>query len=304
MKKVIKLTESELTALVKRVIKEVAEEPIMDHAEQIAAMMFFDEGKTIPSYGEAGQKFSNQLYAAYVDTLAQFLSRDSETIKTIEKFYDNPTMKLPKFISVNVGTSHSGTGEKNAAVAQGRLDFLMGIVMKALDKLGLDSSVAKSLVITNSNAQYKPKKLNAIYDPKKVQVNKFDRFGFIAVTPLKTRGNTTAGIQQIQKGLNNASSMVNTVFVDGVDEAEVLRFIQRLETFSDIQDLSKSIGAGGKWNSLEEFLNDQLFDDPEEMRKIANHLKKLALNSQKQYDTVRLYTSPSGGFRISIGLGM
>lgn len=304
MKKVIKLTESELTALVKRVIKEVAEEPIMDHAEQIAAMMFFDEGKTIPSYGEAGQKFSNQLYAAYVDTLAQFLSRDSETIKTIERFYDNPTMKLPKFISVNVGTSHSGTGEKNAAVAQGRLDFLMGIVMKALDKLGLDSSVAKSLVVTNSNAQYKPKKLNAIYDPKKVQVNKFDRFGFIAVTPLKTRGNTTAGIQQIQKGLNNASSMVNTVFVDGVDEAEVLRFIQRLETFSDIQDLSKSIGAGGKWNSLEEFLNDQLFDDPEEMRKIANHLKKLALNSQKQYDTVRLYTSPSGGFRISIGLGM
>ncbi len=304
MKKVIKLTESELTALVKRVIKEVAEEPIMDHAEQIAAMMFFDEGKTIPSYGEAGQKFSNQLYAAYVDTLAQFLSRDSETIKTIEKFYDNPTMKLPKFISVNVGTSHSGTGEKNAAVAQGRLDFLMGIVMKALDKLGLDSSVAKSLVVTNSNAQYKPKKLNAIYDPKKVQVNKFDRFGFIAVTPLKTKGLNTSGIQGVQKGLNFASSDINNIFVDGVNEVAVLQFIKRLETFSDIQDLSKSIDAGGKWNSLEEFLNDQLFDDPEEMRKIANHLKKLALNSQKQYDTVRLYTSPSGGFRISIGLGM
>ncbi len=303
MKKVIKLTESELTALVKRVIKEVAEEPIMDHTEQIAAAMFFDEGKTIPSYGEAGQKFSNQLYAAYVDTLAQFLSRDSETIKTIEKFYDNPTMKLPKFISVNVGTSHSGTGEKNAAVAQGRLDFLMGIVMKALDKLGLDSSVAKSLVVTNSNAQYKPKKLNAIYDPKKVQVNKFDRFGFIAVTPLKTKGLNTSGIQGVQKGLNFASSDINNIFVDGVNEVAVLQFIKRLETFSDIQDLSKSIDAGGKWNSLEEFLNDQLFDDPEEMRKIANHLKKLALNSQKQYDTVRLFSSPNG-YKISIGLGM
>ncbi len=303
MKKVIKLTESELTALVKRVIKEVAEEPIMDHTEQIAAAMFFDEGKTIPSYGEAGQKFSNQLYAAYVDTLAQFLSRDSETIKTIEKFYDNPTMKLPKFISVNVGTSHSGTGEKNAAVAQGRLDFLMGIVMKALDKLGLDSSVAKSLVVTNSNAQYKPKKLNAIYDPKKVQVNKFDRFGFIAVTPLKTKGLNTSGIQGVQKGLNFASSDINNIFVDGVNEVAVLQFIKRLETFSDIQDLSKSIDAGGKWNSLEEFLNDQLFDDPEEMRKIANHLKKLALDSQKQYDTVRLFSSPNG-YKISIGLGM
>ena len=35
MKKVIKLTESELTALVKRVIKEVAEEPILDNKERI-----------------------------------------------------------------------------------------------------------------------------------------------------------------------------------------------------------------------------------------------------------------------------
>jgi len=303
MKKVIKLKESELTALVKRVIKEVAEEPIMDHTEVIATAMFFDEGKTFPSYGEAGQKFTKELYAASVDVLAQFLSRDSETIKTIERFYDNPTMKLPKFISVNVGTSHSGTGEKNAAVAQGRLDFLMGIVMKALDKLGLDSSVAKSLVITNTNAQYKPTKLNSIYDPKKVKTNSFDRFGFIAVTPLKTKGNTTAGIQQIQKGLNNASSAVNTIFYDGVKEDQVLSYIQKLQSFSDIQDLSKSIDAGGKWNSLEEFLNDQLFDDAVEMRKIANHLKKLALNSQKQYDTVRLFSSPNG-FRISIGLGM
>ena len=33
---------------------------------------------------------------------------------------------------------------------------------------------------------------------------------------------------------------------------------------------------GGNWYSLEDFLNDQLFDDPEEMTTIANHLKMLA----------------------------
>ena len=302
MKKVIKLTESELTTLVKRVIKEVAEEPIMDRAEVIATAMFFDEGKTFPSYGEAGQKFTKELYAASVDVLAQFLSKDSNTLRTIEKFYNNPTMKLPKFISVNVGTSHSGTGEKNAAVAQGRIDFLMGIVMKAFDKLGLDSSVAKSLIVTNTNAQYKPKKLNQIYDPKKVKPNSFDRFGFIAVTPLNTKGNTTAGIQQIQKGLNFASSDVNNIFVDGVNEVAVVQFIKRMGSFSDIEDLSKSINAGGKWISLEDFLNDQLFDDPTEMRLIANHLKKLAVASQKQADTVRLFGS-TNGYKISIGIG-
>ena len=298
MKKTIKLTESELTALVKRILNEVAEEPIMDHTEQIATVMFFDEGKTIPSYGEGGQKFTKQLYTGSVDALAQFLSRDSSTLSTIEKFYDNPTMKLPKFISLNIGTSHSGTGEKNADVAQGRLDFLMNIVMKAFDKLGLDSSVAKSLVITNTNAKYKPNKLNQIYDPKKVKVGPFDRFGFIAVTPLKTKGNTIDGIQNIQRNLNNASSAVNTFFVDGVNETKVVFYIKRLGTFSDIEDLSKSINAGGNWNSLEDFLNDQLFDDPSEMREIAMHLQKLAIASQKQKDTVRLV-----GGKISIGLG-
>lgn len=302
MKKIIKLTESELTALVKRVIKEVAEEPIMDHAEVIAGAVFFDEGKIYPSYDSSGQRFDKEDYNNSVNDLADFLSKDSNTLRTIEKFYNNPTMKLPKFISVNVGTSHSGTGEKNAAVAQGRIDFLMGIVMKAFDKLGLDSSVAKSLIVTNTNAQYKPTKLNQIYDPKKVQVNKFDRFGFIAVTPLKTKGNTTAGIQQIQKGLNFASSDVNNIFVDGVNEEAVVQFIKRMGSFSDIEDLSKSINAGGKWVSLEDFLNDQLFDDPTEMKLIANHLKKLAVASQKQADTVRLFGS-TNGYKISIGIG-
>ena len=38
------------------------------------------------------------------------------------------------------------------------------------------------------------------------------------------------------------------------------------------------------------------------MTEIARHLQKLALASQKQKDTVRLF-SASGGLRISIGLG-
>jgi type IV secretory pathway ATPase VirB11/archaellum biosynthesis ATPase len=67
-------------------------------------------------------------------------------------------------------------------------------------------------------------------------------------------------------------------------------------------DLSNSINAGGNWMSLEDFLNDQLFDDREEMMAVASHLKKLAVRSNKQSDTVRLYTGENG-LRISIGLG-
>jgi hypothetical protein len=316
MKKVIKLTESELTtlvknvikenqltALVKRVIREVAEEPIMDPKEKIYGTVYFDEGKTFPSYDSSGQPFNKEDYNDTIEELADFLSKETNTIKTIEKFYDNPTFKIPKFISVNVGTSHSGTGEKNASVAQGRLDFLTGIVMKAFNKIGLDASVAKSFIVSNTNAQYKPTKLNPIYEPKKVRTSQFDRFGFISVTPINVKGNTTAGIQKIQTGLNSASSIINSIFlpVDGVNEIKVLNYIKGLQTFSDIQDLSNSIKAGGKWDSLEDFLNDQLFDDPKEMLEINTHLQKCAVNSGKQKNTVRL-SSTTRGYEISIGL--
>lgn len=302
MKKTIKLTESDLTALVRRILNEVAEEPVLDHAEHVSTILFFDEGKTFPSYDAFGNGFDKEDYAGIIEDVADYISKETNTIKALEKFYDNQGTKIPKFISLNVGTSHSGTGEKNSSVAQGRLDFLMGIVMKAFDRLGLDSSVAKSFVISNTNAQYKPTKLNKIYDPKKVKVNKFDRFAYIGITPMNIKGNTTSGIQHIQRGLNNASSLVNTIFVDNVNETKVVFYIKRLGTFSDIQDLSKSINAGGNWNSLEDFLNDQLFDDQDEMTEIAKHLQKLAISAGKQKDTVRLF-SAAGGLKISIGLG-
>ena len=78
----------------------------------------------------------------------------------------------------------------------------------------------------------------------------------------------------------------------------IVFYIKNLQSFSDIQDLSNSINAGGHWHSLEDFLNDQLFDDPEEMRIIAQHLKRLAVRSNKQIDTIRLVNG-----KISIGLG-
>jgi hypothetical protein len=300
MKKTIKLTESDLTALVRRILNEVAEEPIMDHTETIFGTMYFDEGKTRPSYTSSGERFDNEDYNDSVEGLAEFLSKESNTIKTIEKFYNNPNFKIPKFITVNVGTSHSGTGEKNAAVAQGRLNFIMGIVMKAFDKLGFDSSVAKSFVISNADTKYKPKKLNSVYDPKKVQVGKFDRYGFIAVTPINVKGLKTGAIQSVQKGLNSASSVfanIGWVF-DGVEAQTIVNQIKRLQTYSDIQDLDNTINAGGKWGSLEEFLNEQLQSHPTEMRLVAQHLMKCAVDSQKQKDTVRFV-----GGKLSIGLG-
>ena len=303
MAKIIKLTEADLNKLIQKVLMEtVGEEPIMDNRDYISAYMGFGEGKTTPSTFNGYKGMTQADLALVVDELVRFLTRDTNTIKTLQKFYTNPNAKIPKFITVNVSTSHTGSGETNAAVAQGRINFLTGIVQRAFDKIGLDASVAKKFIVANSDVKYDPSKLDKnFYDPKKVKPNSNERYGYIKINAMDIKGLTTSGIQGVQKGLNSGSSIVNTWVVDGVDEETIVNNIQKLQTYSDIQDLDKAINASGSFDGLEDFLNSQLFDDPAEMRIVAQHLKKCALASQKQADTIRTVPS-SNGVNISIGL--
>jgi hypothetical protein len=299
MKKTIKLTESELISLVKKIISEAAPEPI-ETGEPIALYFFqFPEGKATPlsaykSDKKTGytQKEINQIIKDIADSFQM-----SGTINVLEKY--NSTGKIPPFIHIHAGTSHSGSGEVNAAVAGKRLQFLESLIIKAMDLLGVDSSVIKSIIVNDSNSKYDPSKINRNFrDPKKKAVDSSERFGHIIINQLIEAGLDTGGIQSVQKGLNRGSSVVNTWAVDGVDEDTIVKNIQKLQSFSDIIDLSNSINAGGSWTGLEDFINDQLFDDPEEMRIVAKHLARLAVRSNKQIDTIRLV-----GGKLSIGLG-
>jgi hypothetical protein len=281
-------------------LAEVAPEPIMN-GRSIVGYFSFKEGQTYPWY--LGDKpFSKANEQNAVDQIVGYLSK-GDTLKVLQKFKNNEEFPLPKFIELHVGTSHSGSGEKNAAVAEGRLNFLKGLVTKAFDKMGIDSQVIKSIVVSNSNEKYDTSKLDKnFFDPKKVDVDHSERFGHIVIHHLTERGLDTKGIQNVQKGLNSASSVINTWVVDGVAEELVVKNILKLQSFSDIEDLSDSISAGGKWGGLEEFLNDQLFDDEQEMIAVGRYLSKLAKASGKQADTVRLFRS-GGNYRISIGFG-
>jgi hypothetical protein len=177
------------------------------------------------------------------------------------------------------------------------------LVTKAFDKMGIDSQVIKSIVVSNSNEKYDTSKLDKnFFDPKKVDVDHSERFGHIVIHHLMEKGLDTKGIQNVQRGLNTASSVINTWVVDNVDEALVVKNILKLQSFSDIKDLSDSISAGGKWGGLEDFLNDQLFDDEQEIIAVGKYLSKLAKASGKQADTVRLFKS-GANYRISIGFG-
>jgi hypothetical protein len=297
MKKVIKLTESELTALVKRVIKEVAEEPILDNKDRIFGTFGFPAGPK-PATTLHGLPLTKANVESLKDDMALFIN-SSGTLTTLEKFRGNTNFPIPKFITIHVGTSSSGSGQANAEAAQYRINYLYQFVKSALDRFGVDDAIIKQIITTNTNAKYTPTKLDKnFYDKNKRYSDPHEQFGYISVNAVKTAGLDTSGIQNVQKGLNRGSSDVNNWVVDGVDEDIIVKNIEKLQTYSDIVDLSNSINAGGTWVGLEDFINDQLFDDAQEMLRVAKHLGSLAVKSGKQRDTVRII-----GGKLSIGFG-
>lgn len=279
-----------------------APEPVKDNETKIIGILGFQEGKTKPSRYN-GQNVTQKDIDMMVNNLVEFLTKTG-TIETLRKFRNSPDFRIPQFIEIHIGTSHTGSGEQNASVAQGRFNFMTGIVMAAFRKIGVDASVAKSVVVNKTDSEYSPSKLDRnFYDPKLVKPDANERLGWFVVTALETQGLGTKGIQDVQRGLNQSSSIINNIFVDGVDETKIIRYLQRLQTFSDVEDLNDAISAGGKFESLEDFLNDQLFDDSSQMRAVAVLLQNCAMKSGKQKNTVRTYRDSLGQTRISIGLG-
>jgi hypothetical protein len=199
MKKVIKLTESELTALVKRVIKEVAEEPILDNKDRIFGTFGFPAGPK-PATTLHGLPLTKASVQTLKDDMALFIN-SSGTLATLEKFRGNTNFPIPKFITIHVGTSSSGSGQANAEAAQYRINYLYQFVKSALDRFGVDDAIIKQIITTNTNAKYTPTKLDKnFYDKNKRYSDPHEQFGYISVNAVKTAGLDTSGIQNVQKG--------------------------------------------------------------------------------------------------------
>ena len=316
MKKVIRLTESDLVRLVKRVLKEDGPEPIAYDTKFIVELFYtFPEGSVrqggaIPDYCLGRFSGGTEMYEytpndpIIVQNIANSIQR-SGMLDVIAKYNKSQYNRgnLPQFIYLNSSTSTSGTGGVNAEVGQARLNYVENVVTQAFRSLGVDLSVIKQ-IIKREATRYTPEYIDKnFYDTTQVDPTDQLRYASINIKFLTEMGLDTKGIQSVQRGLSQAQSIINTIFVDNVDEAEIVNYISRLQTFSDITDLSDAISAAGTFQSLEDFLNDQLFDDPNEMKKIASHLKMLAKRSGKQEDTVRLVNTGGNKMRITIGSG-
>jgi hypothetical protein len=277
MKKIIRLTESDLYRMVskaKRGIYEAAPElePVpTDASDTSSASFLFGEGET-----QFKPEISNQA--------KQFIkSCISSSIPTIQKFHNSGKFDLPALVTFYVGTSSTGDFRTNKQVAEKRMSYLTNLYLDVMGSFGIREDVAYKLLV-QSNKKYTPSNIDRdFYDPAKVKPNSAERICSIVISPITTMGRSNDTIGKLTGSLIDASSIINTWLVDNVNEKNIVQGIQKLQTYSDIKDLSKALVNAGMGN-LQDFLNDQLFDDPAQRSQITNYLNKIAKRSGK--DTI------------------
>ena len=244
-------------------------EPVIDRRSGTCdAQFLFGEGET-----KFGPKISNEIKTFIKDCI-------KSSIPTIQKFHNSGKFNLPPVVTFYVGTSSTGTFSVNKKVAENRMSYLTDLYLEVMGSFGIREDVAYKLLV-QSKKSYKPSNIDRdFYDPAKVDPKASERICSIVITPITTMGKSNDDIGNISGKLIDASSIINTYLVDNVDEEDILKAIESLETYSDIKDLNKTM-INARMGSLQDFLNDQLFDDPTVKNEIVTHLNKIAKRSSK-----------------------
>ncbi len=273
MKRIIRLTESDLFRIVqqtKRTLYEVEEpEPVpTDKSDTCSASFLFDEGET-------------QFKSDISNEAKQFIKKCiSSSIPTVQKFHNSSKFDLPALVTFYVGTSSTGDFRTNKKVAEKRMSYLTNLYLDVMSSFGIREDVAYKLLV-QSNKKYSPSKIDRdFYDPNKVKPESAERICSIVINPINTMGRSNDSIGKISGSLIDASSSINTIIVDFVEELNIVKGIKKLQTYSDIKDLNKAM-INARMGDLQSFISNQLFDDSTEKSEIVNHLNKIAARSGK-----------------------
>lgn len=205
------------------------------------------------------------------------------SLPTIQKFYKNTTYPLPKFITIGAGTTSKGSYSANQRVAQRRISEVTGIVTGLLEEMGINDEIIQKIITTNSDYTYNPTNLDAnFFDRTKVKSQDKERFAYVTVKQLETKGLSSDQITGVEHGLEDAiDANGNPLFVNfNPDETEIVKQICKLKTYSDITDLNKRVGNLQKW--VNDSITDEGFwNDRKERKQIMGCLNTAAKNSGK-----------------------
>ena len=202
-----------------------------------------------------------------------------KSIPTIKKFYKDPNYPLPKFITIGAGTTSTGSYEVNAEIAQKRINSVITVVKDLLGEKGfetMNAEMKQRLLTTNTDYTYNPTNLDANFsDRNKAASEDKERFAYVIVMELTTKGLSTDQITGVEHGIEDAKG-----YNIDPDEVEIAKLICKLETYSDITDLNKRVG------NLQSWVNGSITDDwygsdYKERNKIVGCLNTAANNSGK-----------------------
>ena len=162
-----------------------------------------------------------------------------------------------------------------------RLNYVNGIITQALDKLGVRDTKIQELLITYGGNEYRPSNIPDYLDPAKVNPLQMEQIATITIIPVRTEGLDVDSITQVKGKMDRSSGTFSS------DEEGIVKAIQRLETYSDIEDLNDRYRKAGVGN-LESAINKAITDgltvwgsDTQERRKIVSHLNHIAKRSGK-----------------------
>jgi hypothetical protein len=199
-----------------------------------------------------------------------------KSLPTIQKFYRDTKYPLPKFVTIGAGTTSKGSYSANQRVAQRRINEVTGIVTGLLKEMGINDEIIQKIITTNSDYTYNPTNLDAnFYDRTKAKSQDKERFAYITVKEMTTKGLSTDQITGVEHGLEDArGSNIDP------DETSIAYQICKLKTYSDITDLNKRVG------NLQNWVNGSITDDwygsdYKERNKIVGCLNTAANNSRK-----------------------
>ena len=272
MKRIIRLTESDLTRIVKRVIRE-SEESVMKPEPVPTGVIHqgtfaFDEGKA---------NMTKKTRDGLVEQIKKIIK---PSISTINKFHNGP-FTLPQMFEVNVGTSSTGTPQANAQVAKARKTLLEGIIKEALRSFDIREDIIEKIYSLQSKSYYAPSKLDFnFYDSKMVKPDDKERFGTIKIMPIKTMGldgkALSSASYKVQspdvtrsKTIKNPESLINlwglidpgttTEYYTEPDQESIYAGVQMLKTYSDVEDLNDQLENARK-GGVADVINDKITD--------------------------------------------